>query len=48
MEGIRSQNRKGMGDVVYDLFGIILNYVEDLDYGFQLGIQVIYKGLGSR
>lgn len=28
MEGTRSQNRKGIGDVAYDLFGIILNQVQ--------------------
>lgn len=48
MEGIRSQNRKGMGDVAHDSFGTILNHVEDPDYGSQPGIQVIHKGSGSR
>ena len=31
--GARSQNRKGVEEVAYDLFGKILNQVQDPDWG---------------
>lgn len=39
MEGTRSQHRKGIGDVAYDLFGTILNQVQ-----YRLWISARNKG----